>query len=211
MTETTLRKVSAPSDKIEDSLRGGSQDQISIESVEELTVDPMIDAYPFSNQKIIRGNLVYEEASTYTEGRGIPVDFEFRAGSKLLLIKLYADVSTINPIITQLAEATSGEISVYRNLHAPEDALWRFLMTAERVVNITVLDQGEEVRYDDIDDVSREDVIGEYAIEEALVGFVKGANEILVRYRDGSLQIETNWKRGHEYIIQVFEREVLSV
>jgi hypothetical protein len=210
MAETNLRKASASSGRLEDSLRGGSRGQVSIESVDSRTIDPMIDPYPFPNQKIVYGRLSYEEESEYTSGRTIPIDFEFRTGSNLFLTEVQTDVASIDSITTQFVEATSDALKIYRNLHAPEDALWDFLMTADRVLEISVLDDGEETRYDEIEGVDRADVVGQYSIEKAAVGFVEQGHEIFVKYRDGSLQVETEWEHGREYIIQIFEREVLS-
>jgi len=210
MAETNLRKASASTEHLEDSLRGGSQGQISIDAVDSKVVEPLVDQYPFASQEIVRGQLTYEEESEYTAGRTIPINFEFRTGSNLFLTEVQTDISSIDSVTTQLVEATSNVLTVYRNLHAPEDALWDFLTTADRILEITVLDEGEEVQYDEVDGVARADVVGEYAIENASVGFVKEGNEIFVKYRSGSLQIETEWDSGREYIIQLFEREVLS-
>jgi hypothetical protein len=78
------------------------------------------------------------------------------------------------------------------------------------VIEITVLVDGDEVPYTEVKDVPTEDVVGEYAIGKAEVGFEHQGEQILVSYRDGSLQIESDWDQGREYIIQLFEREVLA-
>lgn len=210
MVETNLRKASASTDRLEDSLRREAQGPISIESVNSKTVEPMVDRYPFYSQNIIWGEISYEEESKYTPGRSIRVDFEFREDSNLLLLEMSTDISSIEWVTTEFVDATSNALKIYRNLHVPEDALWDFLMTADRILEITVLDQGEEVRYDEVEGITREDVVGQYAIENASVGFVEEDHEIFVKYRGGSLQIETDWEKGPEYIIQIFEREVLS-
>lgn len=210
MTETKLRKATTSTGQLEESLRGRSQGQVSVQSVSSRTVETVIDHYPFLDQKIVYGRLSYQEESEYTSGRTVPIDFEFRTDSNLFLTEIQIDISSIDSVTAQLAEASSSELNIYRNLHAPEDALWDFLMTADRVLEITVLEEGEEVRYDDIEGVNQEDVVGTYAIENASVGFVEGEHEIYVKYRGGGLQIETDWEHGREYILQIFEREVLS-
>lgn len=210
MAQTNLRKAHASTDQIEDSIRGGSQDQVTIQSVTSTTVEAIINQYPFPNQEIIRGRLSYEEESEYTSGRTIPVDFEFRTDSGLFLIDIKTDIASIDSVTTQLAEATSHALKIYRNLHAPEDALWDFIMAADRILEIKVLNDGEEVRYSEIEGVNQEDVVGKYAIENASVGFVNQGYEVFVKYRGGSIQVETEWEKGREYIIQMFEREVFS-
>ncbi|NGM68787.1 hypothetical protein G6M89_07155 [Natronolimnobius sp. AArcel1] len=210
MAETNLRKASASTDRLEDSLRGVSKGQVSIKSVDSKTVEPIVEQYPFRTQDIILGRLSYKEESNYTSGRTIPVDFQFRTGSNLFLTEVQTDIPSLDLVTTQFTEATSRALKIYRNLHAPEDALWDFLMIADRILEITVLDQGEEVRYEDVDGVDREDVVGGYAIESASVGFVEKGNEIFVEYRGGSIQVESEWELGREYIVQTFEREVLS-
>ena len=170
----------------------------------------MVEEYPFPEQDLIVGRLSYEEESAYTAGRTIPVDFEYRAESNLFLTEVQTDVSSIDSIITQFGRATSDALQVYRNLHAAEDALWDFLMSADRILEITVLDDGKEVPYDEVEDCSIEEVVGEYAIESASVGYSERGNDIFVKYHGGGLQVETNWEDGREYVIQLFEREVLA-
>lgn len=210
MPETKLRKASASEETLEALRQGASEGQLAIKSANSNPVEPIIDRYPFENQEIITGELSYEEESEITIGRTIHIDYELRTGSNLFLIEFNTDIDSINPIIDQLVGVTSDAVTIYRNLHAPEDALWDFLMAADRVLQLKVLDGGKEIPYDEVEGVDTADVIGEYAIENAAVGFVKNNKEIYVEYRDGSLQVETDWDEGREYIIQTFEREVLG-
>jgi len=210
MTETNLRKANATIGHIEDSLPEDSSGQITVKEVSSITADPVVDQYPFSGQQIIQGTISYVEPSTYTDGRTVSINFELRTDSSLFLTDVATDSISIESAISEFMQATGESISIYRNLHAAEDALWEFLMTADRVLEITVLDHGEEVGYTEIEGIDVDDVIGEFAIENASVGFVEDGNEIFVEYRGGSLQIETDWPDGREFIIQTFEKEVLS-
>ncbi|WP_158055876.1 hypothetical protein [Halorussus halophilus] len=153
---------------------------------------------------------MYDEPSQYTPGRDIELNFEYRDGSELFILELQTDVESVDQIAQHIADAIPQGFTIYRNLHAPEDALWTFLGQADSIIEIHVLEGGQEVPYREIEGVSREAVIGNYTIENAEVGFVVDEHQIVVRYQQGGLQIESDWPDGREYIIQLFEREVLT-
>ncbi|WP_143420498.1 hypothetical protein [Halorubrum sp. Ib24] len=202
--------------------RSGSLDSEWLESIEEdgyngVEIDdvnrdfaPIIDAHPYPNQVIITGNINYREESDYTQGRDISVEFELRTGSRLLIFEYESDIPSLSPVTEQFLEITDNSPKIYHNLHAPEDSLWDFLLASDRVVDITVLDGGREASYREVEDIPTQDVIGEYSIESASVGFQYEEESILVTYQNGNLQIESDHERAREYIVELFEREVLG-
>lgn len=210
MAVTNLRRATAQGNELERALSGISANEITIQSVKSAPVEPLIEKYPF-DQYSYKGTFTYQETSNYTSGRTISVDFEFRDESGLFLIELKTDVPSVDAITNSLANAIPQNITVYRNLHAAEDALWDFLEQADRIIDIKVLKEGKELSYNDVEGETVEDVIGNYAIERAQVGFNYQDQQIVVDYRQGELQIESNWEEAREYIIQLFEREVLAV
>ncbi len=202
--------------------RSGSLDYEWLESLEEdgynnpeiddvnREFTPIIAPYPYPDQVIITGNISYREESDYTKGRDISVEFEMRTGSRLLIFEYETDIPSLSPVTEQLLKVTNNSLNIYHNLHAPEDSLWDFLLSSDRVVDITVLDGGREVSYREVEEVPTQDVIGEYSIESASVGFQYEEESILVTYQNGNLQIESDHERAREYIIELFEREVLG-
>ncbi|KYH24010.1 hypothetical protein HAPAU_40890 [Halalkalicoccus paucihalophilus] len=209
MAVANLRRADTAGPTWEGLLPETSTENLSIEFVESEPAEPLCENYPF-DQQIHKGTAIYKEPSQYTSGRNISLDFEFRDGSNLLIIELKTDVTSIDSIYSSLADIVPTEITIYRNLHAAEDSLWDFFSQADRILKIHVLDNGFEVPYQEIEGVDKEDVIGNYAIETATVGFQYQDESILVKYDQGKLQIEASSEEGREYIIQVFEREVLA-
>jgi hypothetical protein len=209
MAVSNLRRADTVESTLAERLESLSTTRFTVQSISSRSVDPLCENYPFT-QTVHRGTLIYDEQSTYTPGREIEIDFEYRDGSGLFILELNTDVSSVDKLAQAVSDAIPEQFTVYRNLHAPEDALWDFLSQSDSIIDIQVLVEGREVSYDEIEGIDREDVIGEYAIESAEVGFVIDGHEIVVRYHGGDLQIETDWVDGPEYIIQVFERDVLA-
>lgn len=210
MAVSNLRRANTLDSSIAKKPSASLESSISIQSLTSDSIEPLCDNYPFTNQQSICGHFIYDEPSEYTSGRDIEVNFEYRDGSELLILELNTDVNSMDNIAESLNEILPQELVIYRNLHAPEDALWSFLEQADRILEINILDEGKELPYEDVEGVPREDVIGNYAIENAEVGFSHGDHLIMVRYQGGDLQIETDWEDGREYIIQIFEREVFG-
>ncbi|MFY4811610.1 hypothetical protein ACOJIV_02735 [Haloarcula sp. AONF1] len=190
-------------------LKNASTSRFAVQSVSSHPVEVLCDDYPFT-QTVYQGVLLYDEPSEYTPGREIKIDFEYRDGSGLFILELNTDVGSVDELAQAVSDAIPEQFTVYRNLHVPEDALWEFLSQADSVIDIRVLAEGSEVSYDEIEDVDPSKVIGNYAIESAEVGFVIEGHNIVVKYHQGDLQIETSWVDGQEYIIQLFERDVLA-
>jgi len=138
------------------------------------------------------------------------LEFEYRDGSNLFILELNTDVSSIDRIINTIVDVFPRQFTIYRNLHASEDLLWEFFEQADSIIEIQVLDDGQEVPYQELNEIQPTDVIGNYAIERAEVGFVVEDHQIVVRYQQRDLQIKTDWEDGREYILQLFEREVLA-
>lgn len=210
MSVTNLRRSGSIDARIVESLKEGSHDNLRIDCVEIRDWSPIISDHPFPEQTIVDGVAIYDEPSTFTEGREIKVDFEIRTGSRLILFEYQTDLSSLEPVTEQLRQVVDDNLSIYHSLHAPEDALWDFLTTANRIIEIDVLNNGAEVPYSEVENTPVADVIGNFAISQAKVGFDYNNEQILVSFREGKLQIESDIEESREYIIQLFEREVLG-
>lgn len=209
MSVTNLRRSGSLDSEWLESLEEDGYNGVNVDDVNRNFV-PIIDPHPYPNQVIITGTVNYREESDYTQGRDISVEFELRTGSRLLIFEYETDIPSLSPVTEQLVEITDDSLKIYHNLHAPEDSLWNFLLASDRVVDIKVLDEGKAVPYREVEEVPTQDVIGKYSIESASVGFQYEGENILVTYQNGNLQIESDHERAREYIIELFEREVLG-
>lgn len=214
MAITNLRRADLEELPSEEGLSNLSASNLELVSSERKPVEPMFDEYPFEQEKIV-ADLVYSEPSEFTSGREINLDLQYRTGSRLLVLEVQTDFS-LSSVFNELTQNAGTSDRIYHSLHAPEDRLWSFIKEAERTLEIRVLDEGREVPYREVEETPVEEVIGSYAIEYAQVGFVieekesGTAHDIVVTYDSGRLQIETDWEDGPEYILQVFEAEVLA-
>lgn len=173
------------------------------------SVDPLVNEYPYEQKKWV-GSFEYSEPSKYTPGRSIHVDFEYRDESQILILNPESSLQDIQSLYDQFSMLLGAESRVYRNLHAPEDALWEFLESADAILEIKVTTKEGISPYDDVSGKTVEEVVGRESIHSATVRFAYEREPILVRYLSGSLQIESEHGDGREYIIQRFERDVLS-
>ncbi len=210
MSVTNLRRAGSLDSRTLDSIAEGSHEQLTIRSVDQIDWTPIVENHPYPDQTIVRTIATYHEPSSYTSGRDIEIEFEIRAGSELVLFEYQTDLSTTEPVTNSFRQAAGNNLQIYHSLHAPEDALWEFLSNSNRVINISVLDEGQEVTYTEVEETEPEDVVGEYAIASAEVVFEYEGNQMLVSYNDGSLQVESDWSLGREYVIQLFERDVMG-
>lgn len=210
MAVNNLHQTEA-TDNIPDFLSGLTASDISINGISTSRITPVCDDYPFNHQMRYTGTIVYEEDPEYGRGRVLEFDFEARSDSGLLIIRSDVDVAIEN-IIGQINTATAPEFRIYRRISPHRDALWSFIQRANTVVEITLLDEsGREVSLETLEQKeNRQDIIGEYPIEDATFSYTFRGNNILVKYTAGSLQIDAEDPDSVEYIIQLFEREVIQ-
>lgn len=214
MAITNLRRADLEDLPSEEGFSNLSASNLELIDSDRRAVEPMFNEYPFEQEKIV-ADLIYSEPSTYTSGREISLDLQYRTGSRLLVLEVQTDLS-LNSVFSELTQNAGTSDQIYHSLHAPEDQLWSFIKEADRTLEIRVLDEGREVPYREVEESLVDEVVGEYAIEYAQVGFVieeedsNVSHDIVVTYDSGRLQIETDWEDGPEYILQVFEAEVLA-
>lgn len=207
MAVNNLHRTKSAED-LPDFLSGLTTREVSINGIESTTVDPLCSNYPFGDQDLYTGTIEYDEKPEFGRGRELQFDFEARSQSGLLIVKSDVDVSFDN-ILGQVNSATSPQFRIYRRLSPHRTALWDFVEGSESVIEITLINEyGEEVGIEEIE-VDRESIIGEYPIEDATFSYSYNGHNILVRYTAGSLQIDVEDPAAIEYIIQLFERDVI--
>lgn len=210
MSSSSIRRTKLPegSPELLEQLSNGG---ITVEKFNHKSVSALCEDYPFSNQAVYYGELAYEEESMWGTGRTIPIYFEYRTDSEMFILNFDVDVPSVDDIIRRLNSAAPDGVRIYRNLTVNREALWQFFRGADKVMDVSVLnDRGEEMPFEELKDTDREDVIGSYPVEDATVIFTHGDEQILVHYESGSLNVNSNWEFATEYVVQLFERDVIA-
>lgn len=196
-------------ESLPDVLSGLTTREVSINGIESDTIEPVCENYPLGGQVRYTGTILYEEKPEFGKGREIEFKFEARAQSELLIIKSEVDASLGN-VLNQVNAATESEFRIYRQLSPHRDALWDFIKGAQSVIEITLLDEyGQEVDLNELED-ENQGIIEKYPIEDATFSYRYEDANILVRYTAGTLQIDADHPDATEYIIQLFERDVIG-
>jgi hypothetical protein len=213
MTLQSLRSTQSQDGGWQDRLSSLAHDRVSLLDIEEHSVDSFVENYPYPGQTILTGDLRYqEEFGDIQQGhrRTVSGEFEFRTESQMFILKMDTDMPSPNTIIRDLNSALSEQIQIYRNLFATPRNLWDFINQAEEILEITVLIDGHELPYDEIEDTPVEDVIGNHPIETARVIFTFNGESVHLKYANGSISIRNSDAEADEYVIQLFERYVLE-
>jgi hypothetical protein len=93
------------------------------------------------------------------------------------------------------------------------ERLWEFLQNADKIIDLTLIgDQGTEISFEEmgsgLNDPELE--LEQYPIESATVVFSYKGEQILTRYTDGTLSVHSDVSEGREYLVQLFERDVIA-
>lgn len=213
MTLQSLRSTQSRDGGWRERLSSLAHDRISLFAIEERRVDPLVSEYPYPEQTILTGQLSYAESygdHQQEHSRSVPGEFEFRTESQMFILKMETDMPSPNTIIRDLNSALSDQIQIYRNLFATPRYLWDFITQADEILDITVLIDGREHPYDEIDDTPVEDIVGKYPIESARAVFTFNDEPVHLKYADGSISIRNSNANADEYVIQLFEKHVLE-
>lgn len=182
---------------------------ISIQSIEEQEVQAKCDDYPFESQSIFRGGMLYRERSEITEGRDIEIDYEYRTESGLLVIKSQIDLP-IEAIIKEINSVAPKKFHIYRSITPSRENLWKFISSSDRVLEITFLnEEGRETPVDEFEGFELSEIVDKYPINTATAVYEYEGRQVLVRYTGGSIVVDTEDSEANEYIIQLFERDII--
>lgn len=212
MSSSSIRRTRLPdSNESPELLEQLSNGGISVEAFDNKPVSVLCEDYPFDGQTIYYGDLIYDEESKWGTGRTIQIHFEYRSKSEMFILNFDVDVPSVKDIISHLNNSAPSGVRISRNLTVNREALWQFLKGSDKVIDISVLDDhGEEVSFDKLEDVTREGAIGSYPVEDATVVFSHSDEQIVVQYNSGSLNVNSDWEHATEYIVQLFERDVIA-
>jgi hypothetical protein len=185
---------------------------ISIKSAEVEHRMTQCDDYPYQNQKIITG--VISHLSETRHGDITPVDgrYEYRSASGLFLLNS-------PPAGWPPSEEVFSALNDYLSDHAkiesvgPLDrvSLWEFFASADDIQEITYRGPaGEHSEQEEVPDISLDELYSTVLIS-ADVSFKNNGEVATVHYDRGHIQIPRVSKELREYVLQLFERDVVFV
>lgn len=202
---TNLTDKAISTELIEQFSNGG----ISISEINSTQVASLCENYPYPEQLVYSGEIIYTEDGMWGTGREYPIKFQYRTESDLLILNLDVDAS-LDDIIDQLNQSAPEDVKIYRNLTVSREKLWKFFRSADKMIDIYVLDErGQKVPKEEIKERD-EEPLHFYPIEDATVIFTEGQEQIVVQYERGNLSINSSWSDASEYIVQLFERDVIT-
>lgn len=211
MASSSLRRTKIPGNGHRfEKLSERSSDDFTLTSVDQQTVRSLCDRYPFDGQTIYRGTIQYREEAELGGGREIELQFEFRDQSSLFILESDVDIPSIESIISRLNALSPNEFIIYRSLTVHRERLWTFLQEADQLIEATLINKhGEKMDFGELD-LKHPENIQQHPIESATIAFEYADEQIVTRYTDGTLSIHSDNPEAREYIIQLFERDVLE-
>lgn len=190
---------------------------IGLSPVEILLQDE--DKYPYPSQEIVKGRFEFEHED-YLGKSTAKGTFELRTESQLFILGKEAGSASIDDITARMDEAldavVDSEVEIHAQLHSNVEDLWGFILNSSWGREIKVLGNAGEIKpvealLDDEDNEQIEDIAGRYPVVEAdLVFEVPWGGAVNVLYDNGHLEISTDDPDAHEFVIQLFERDVIS-
>lgn len=188
-------------------------EQLSLAPPDSSTVEVMIDEYPFSDQTIFEGDFRYERGRVGTDvAMGT---YQIRSGSGLLILRKESGNIHPDDVANAVSDEVDGDIEIHDSIILNREGLWRFIDSADTRMGIEVLTPIGEVRgLDELqeeEDLSYEDVFGDYPVNHARIFFpTNDEKSIEVVYANETLSIGSSSDDAHEYVIQLFERDVID-
>jgi len=169
--------------------------------------------YPFDDAKKLEGILRYSPEPLITGMAPTTVEYDvtLRSGSNLLLIHGLDGEQRLRDVITETARSFD-QLSLKR-IPYNRKSLWSFVFSGRDQPQIVVRDyeSGESVEFEDIVDLSQEELVEEYRLKKARIVFDYQGEEINVRYSDDVLSFADGVSdEGREYVLQLYEKYVVD-
>lgn len=188
-------------------------DQLRLSAPERSTVEVLVNDYPFPEQTIFKGSFQYERGRVGTDSA--TGTYQIRSGSGLLILRKESGRIHPDDVVNAIGDEVNGDIKIHDSIISNREGLWRFIDSADTRMELEVLTPiGETRRLEELQDeegLSYIDVYGDYPIQHARIFFTPDESEsIEVVYANDTLSIGSSSDEAHEYILQLFEREVIS-
>jgi hypothetical protein len=189
-------------------------DQLTLSAPEESTVEIRVENYPYDEPLVFKGNFRYERGRVGTDtARGT---YQIRSHSGLLVIRKESGSIHPDDVTDAISNAVNGDIEIHDTIILNREGLWSFVDSANKRMEIEVLTPMGEVRslseLQEEEGLEYENVSYSYPIESARV-FFKPPNtdvSIEVEYANDTLSVGAADDEAHEYVIQLFERDVID-
>lgn len=211
MSSSSLRRTNIPGNghRLETLSKQGSDDFLVTE-VDQRSIQSLCNRYPFERQSAYSGTIRYQEQAEIGGGRNVELEFELRNQSGLFILESDVDIPSVESVIQRLNELAPDEFIIYRSLTVHRERLWEFLRGADQLIEATVVGKaGDKMELNELD-LEHLGEIREYPIESATVAFHYEGDQIVTRYTDGRLSIHCDNPQAREYVIQLFERDILE-
>lgn len=213
MGSSSLRRTRIPSNGQRfRELSDLSTNGFSLSDVDERVVSGLCDGYPFNGQTAYSGVIEYSEEAMWGSGRDVELEFQFRDQSNLFILDTEVDLPSVETVIQKLNTLSSDDVKIYRSLTVHRERLWDFLNNADKIIDLTLIgNKGTEISLEELDANLHEPEfeIEQYPIESATVVFSYKGERILTRYTDGTLSVHSDVSEATEYLVQLFERDVI--
>lgn len=190
-----------------------STNGFSLSDVDERTISSLCEEYPFDGQSAYGGLIEYSEDAMWGGGRDVELEFEFRDQSNLFILDTEVDLPSVESVIQKLNALSSDDVKIYRSLTVHRDRLWDFLNNADKLIELTLIGKhGTEISFEELSTELHEPEleIEQYPIESATVVFSYRDEQVLTRYTDGTLSVHSDVSNATEYLVQLFERDVIA-
>lgn len=187
---------------------------ISVSGVPELSD---VENYPFADQEVFHGRFQLANSHPFKELSPYQVDFYYRTSSGLFLVEVTNGQTNdiAKNALRKIQSALPSEVKIEPGINEAREPLWSFIDSAESDINeINVIDRGEVYNWNELEEVDREEVAYNYKIWSADLTFTRTVDgetrNINVTYESDTLSIATSEADDREYVLQIFEREVMA-
>lgn len=174
-----------------------------------------VSGYPLGDQTVIIGSFDYEQ-TTRLGTKKATGSFQIRTGSSLFIIRQETGQADFMSITKALDRRLDGNLEVHEKLLPSREGLWKFIDAADSRLELEVLMPYGEVKtlfeVQEEDNIPYTDLMGQYPVEKATLIFkTRDDRRTEVRYQQNSLSISADDDKDYEFMIELFERDVIKL
>ena len=202
-------------------LTGG---RVTVKTVSRRQVDTELEdgTYPFPNQEILYGEFEYKQPGRRGFNPTKTGEYQYRTESGLFLFRIPGQNPDPEQVLSELNKSQETEHQITRFRDFSRQSLWRFFSNANQFQSIQILGHSEdsESLIDSIrlqgggtlDNSYLKELSQKYPVSSAKVTFSTPTSEtpVIVKYRQGAFEMPGASESESEYVIQLFERDVVA-
>lgn len=209
-----IRQASPDNGQWEDrlsSLSSGENGEISDITIEEESASARIEGYEFDGQRILYGEFTFHEQHAFGDSQtSTRVEFMYRADSQLFVLNTGQSDERDGEILREINGRLSEDNRIYPGINCSRQNVWQFIQAASNIGRVRVIDDKEVVDKDELE-LSEEELIDKMVWDaELFFENPETGEEKLVIYDEESLFVDVSSLRDMEYILQIFEQNLLS-